>query len=303
MTKARALLERLLRTTGMFRVTKRTLLGLETIGLQAATLPRQLLRGKSSPSSRRGNVVMFHSGRSGSFVIADLLNQHPDIHWDGELFNYHLEAWRRTPMERLGEAQRLIGRRIGHHDVPFYGFEVLPSHLKAGRIESDSFARALDELGFEYFVLLTRRNLLRKIVSHLVARERRRWHLGSADVAPLTSVVVDVESLRLASTKPLLEHLRDAQAEYDGLQTLLSDRRCLHLAYEDDVLCDPRLAVRRICNFLGVDYMDMPVRQGRTTPQGLEQVVRNFADVERVLSGTEFEWMLEEKSELAGART
>ena len=36
---------------------------------------------------RRGNLVMFHVGRSGSTVLASLLQQHPDMYWDGELFD------------------------------------------------------------------------------------------------------------------------------------------------------------------------------------------------------------------------
>jgi hypothetical protein len=296
MTGVRLQLERLLRATGTFRIAKRTILRLETIGFQAATVSRQLVHGGSWPHCRRGNLVMFHTSRSGSSVIADLLTQHPDFHWDGELFNHHLQLWRSVPRQRLGEAQKLIRRRMNRHDVPYYGFEVLPSQLKAGHADLNDFAGTLDEFGFEYFVLLTRRNLLRKLISSLVARERGRWRMSSGEIAPLTRVHVDVDDLELASSKPLLDHLHDAQAEYDTLQTMLSSRRCLQLVYEDDVLRDPRRAVRRICDFLGVEYMDLPVRHGRTTPQALDQVVQNFAELERVLSGTEFEWMLRDEA-------
>jgi hypothetical protein len=289
---ARLIMERLLRATGAFRVTKRRIQDLETIGFQATTLPMRLRQGSSWPRRRRGNVVMFHTGRSGSSVVADLLMQHPDFRWDGELFNSYLQFWRRIQRARQGEAQRLIGRRMNCFDVPYYGFEILPSQLNAGNIDKEDFARAMDDLGFGHFILLTRRNILRRIVSHLVARERGRWRMRSGEIAPLTRIHVNTENLQLASSKPLLDHLRDVRAEYAALRELLSSRRCLQLVYEDDVLPDPRLAMRKVCAFLGIKYRILPVRHARTTPQALNEIVQNFPEVERALAGTEFEWML-----------
>jgi hypothetical protein len=60
------------------------------------------------------------------------------------------------------------------------------------------------------------------------------------------------------------------------------------------VLRDPRRGYRKICRFLGVQCVELPVRHERTTPQPLSQIIQNYADLEYALSGTEFEWMLEE---------
>jgi hypothetical protein len=294
MAAIRPWVERLLRATGTFHATKRMLLATETAGLHTLTSCRRMLNGNAWPHCRLGNLVMFHTGRSGSSVVADLLGRHPAVHWDGELFNYHLNVWRSRPKDRMADAQRMIKRRIYFFNVPYYGFEVLTSQLVAGNIEKKRFIDALDTLGIDHYILLTRRNILRKIVSNLVARERGRWHLGSEEIARLTQIHVDVVRLRLATTRPLIVHLRDTQSEYDALQALLSSRRCLRLVYEDDILKDPRDAVRKFCDFLDVDYLELPVRHGRTTPQPLHQIIDNYVEVEDVLSGTEFEWMLTE---------
>jgi hypothetical protein len=287
-------LERLTRATGTFGAIKRTTQGVETLGLRAAAVSRRLARGDPGLSRRRGNIVMFHFGRSGSSVIAGLLARHPQVRWDGQLFNYHLQPWRRNPQPRLEQAYRLIDRRMSYHDVPFYGFEVLPSQLKAGLIDEHSFAGSLDRLGFAHFIFLTRRNLLKRIVSHLVARERGRWHMRADADVPLTRVHVDIESLRLAEPKPLLVHLADLQADADRLRGLLDARHCLQLVYEDDVLPDPRIALQKACAFLDIEAIDLPVRHGRTTPQALADVVDNFPELHRALEGTPFEWMLDE---------
>ena len=297
--RIRRLVEKWLRAAGVFRVTKRTIQCVETAGLQLRQSWRHLTRGGSGSGRRLGSVVMFHTGRSGSSVIADMLGGHPAIHWDGELFNYRLMLWRKRPKYRMVEASGLIRRRMNLFDKPLYGFEVLSTHLHAGQMEERQFIAALENLGIEHFILLTRRNVLRKLVSNLVARERGRWRLEAREAAPLTRVHVDTSNLQMASIKPLVTHIRDTLADYATLRSALSSRRCLELVYEDDVHRDPRRAYRRICEFLGVEYVAAPVRHGRTTPHPLRQVIENYDEVAQVMSNTGFEWMLEEGADIA----
>jgi hypothetical protein len=299
MKRIRPLVERLLRATGTFRVTKRNLQRIETAGLQLRKSWRHLTRAGSAASRQQGSVVMFHTGRSGSSVIADMLGQHPAIHWDGELFNYQLMLWRERPKYRMAEASGLIRRRMSLFDKSFYGFEVLSTHLHAGQIDEGQFMAMLDDLGVEHFILLTRRNILRKLVSNLVARKRGRWRLEASEAAPLTRVHVDTSNLQMASMKPLVTHIRDTLADYAALRSALNSRRCLELVYEDDVQQDPRRASRRICEFLGVEQVDTRVRHGQTTPHPLRQVIQNYDEVADVMSSTEFEWMLGESVDAA----
>jgi hypothetical protein len=288
-------LERALRAAGTFRVTKRALQRAQTAGWSASTACKRLVHRDAWPTRRRGNAVMFHTGRSGSSVVADLLGRHPDIHWDGELFNYDVTFWRKRPRQRLMEARKRIGRRITYANVPFYGFEVLPTHLRAGQIKTREFIATLEDFGVGHFILLERRNVLRKIVSSLVARERGRWRLKSGETAPLTRVHIDTENLRLASVKPLVDHIREFENDCESLRAILRDRRTLHLVYEEDVAEDPRRAYRSICDFLGVPHVELPVRHERATPQPLREVIQNLDDVERAIVDTQFAWMLDEE--------
>jgi hypothetical protein len=294
MERTRRVVEQWLRATGTFRVVKRTIQRLETRALQASKLYRKLTQRNSAPITRKAAVVMFHTGRSGSSVIADLLGRHPAIHWDGELFNYQLTLWRQKPRHRKAEAVGLIKRRMPLFDRPFYGFEVLPTHLHAGQMDESEFVAELEELGIGRFILLTRRNILRKIVSNLVARERGQWRLRAGETAPLTPIRVDIENLQMASVKPLVAHMRDTLVDYETLRTLLNCRTSLELVYEDDIHDDPAKAFRKICAFLEVRCETFPVRHAKTTPHPLKQVIQNYDEVRAALSNTEFAWMLEE---------
>jgi hypothetical protein len=66
----------------------------------------------------------------------------------------------------------------------------------------------------------------------------------------------------------------------------------LSLTYEDDLAANPDEAYRRVCDFAGLGHYEATVRLGRTNPFELRDILTNFADVERVLRGTSFEWML-----------
>jgi len=43
-----------------------------------------------------GNVVMLHSGRVGSTVVAKMLDHHPRLRWEGEIFE-HLSQLKTLP--------------------------------------------------------------------------------------------------------------------------------------------------------------------------------------------------------------
>jgi hypothetical protein len=290
----RRLVERCLRLTGTFRVSKSALQRLETRALHVSRLWRHLAQRGSPAVGRRGAVVMLHTGRSGSSVLADMLGQHPAIHWDGELFNYRVAPWRNKPRCRKAEAMGLIERRMDLFDREFYGFEAVSTQLQAGQMDTGDFIASLSDLGIEHFVLLTRRNILRKIVSNLVARERGRWRLRAGEVAPLTQVYLDTDKLQLATTKPLIDHIRATQADYHTLRRSIGSRRYLDLVYEDDVHEDPSRAYRKVCEFLAIEYRENAVRHGQSTPHLLRQVIRNYAEVAAVLDGTDLAWMLEE---------
>ena len=91
---------------------------------------------------RLGNAAMFHIGRSGSTVVSDLLERHPKIFWDRELFSgkgttlaeYANDPnsagstrWRNShffPLDPFG----FIASRMPLAGGRFYGFEIIPSH-------------------------------------------------------------------------------------------------------------------------------------------------------------------------------
>jgi len=262
------------------------------------THSRNLLLGLLLPSSRPCNIASFHLGRSGSRLLGDLLMQHPKVVWEGELFspgrlNAIAERWpllARNPIRFLKLRMLLTGSRC-------YGFETQPTQVERLEMGLEEYADRLEKLGFGHFLLLERKNHLRRIVSMLVGRRASRWHLESGDASTPARVELDVEQLLLGrggdtERRSLVSHLQREQDSMSALKQVLGERRLLYLSYEDDLAASPQEAYRRVCDFAGLAHHEVTVRLGRTNPFELRDILTNFSDVERALRGTSFEWML-----------
>jgi hypothetical protein len=246
------------------------------------------------------NVVMFHIGRSGSTVLGDLLGQHPAIFWDAEIYARLFYEWEQQgavigangfaldPVNFLQQRMIQAGERI-------YGFEIKFFHLKVTHVALPSYVTALHGLGFSHYVLLQRRNTLRKLVSSVIGHQRARWHQPADRGTSLIRISLDVNNVAIdRERKPLLAYLQDYETNFKALAQLLHDRHVLHLSYEEDVSADPQIAYGCVCDFLGLERYPAIIRYGKTNPFPLRAMIANFDEVEGVLSGTPYAWMLYE---------
>ncbi len=244
------------------------------------------------------NVAAFHVGRCGSRVLGDLLNQHSRIVWDGELFSpgrlAGIEArWPRLTRDHvkiLRLRMTLAGRRC-------YGFETQPTQLQRLNISVPDYVQKLEGLGFNRFILLHRKNYLRRIVSITMAHQTSRWHLASGESPPSERVKLDVNELSLnwgpdTHKRSLIAHLEHAEQCISELKASLQNRESLFLTYEDDIQQNPQVGYRRVCEFIGVDVQPVTVRFNKTNTRDLSDVLTNFSEVKQSLQETSFEWML-----------
>lgn len=263
-----------------------------------------LLMGPLLARARPGNAVMFHLGRSGSTVLGRMLGQHRRIFWRGELYDPIFRQWRRENngiecVRTMPEDPALILRRdmrLAFHRV--YGFEMKPFHFGLIGRSLDAMFSEFDALGFTHFILLERRNRLRKIVSSLVAHESGTYHLSTTESARLRPVHVNIEEIQIDfASKPLIDFLTDYDDRMQAITERLAGRRVLSLSYEDDIENDPHLGYQRVCSFLGVKPEPATIDLARMNPFRLRDMVQNWAEVERALTGSKFEWMLGDSQE------
>lgn len=265
---------------------------------KAQQLIQQNITGPLLSPWRKGQVVMFHIGRSGSTVLTNLLEQQSNFFWDGEIYETYFwnYPYLSVPKDLQLPTYKFIKPRLGRAGNGYYGFEVKFFHLRLVNETLAEFMDALEMLGFKDFIVLKRENLLRKIVSSLIAHQltdNSGYHQSVNTKATLKQIEIDVNNVPIdRESKPLLSFLEDYDACFSDLNQILLKKRTLHLTYEADIASDPRIGYERICNFLNIPAQSVKVQLGKTNPFPLHDIIVNFSEVEQTLQNTRFEWML-----------
>jgi hypothetical protein len=239
-------------------------------------------------------VFFFHQGRCGSTVLAHLLDQHPRLTAFGEIFETPYQR-RRLPasaaaMLRARRAQALPGQAI----VEAKFFEC--QHLSLLGLSLEAFVDLLRDCGYRRFIVLDRKNYLKKIVSSRMAMARgRRFHYAAGEAVPDTRISLDVTGVQiLGKHAPMAEMFAYMDGQYARLRAALDGEAVLELTYEDDVAQDPRAAYARICSWLGLETAPAETDMSRANPRALREVISNWDEVAQALAGTPYAWMLED---------
>jgi hypothetical protein len=247
------------------------------------------------PYSGRRGILLWHHGRCGSSVLSRLLDQHPDISW-------HRELYRRYTVKGIDRPNFLddIHRVRAKSTEPFYGIELkgLPSqHLQRLGVDLERFVDAIRPEGFEHAIFLHRRNILRKLISVQIVDQglRDSFQLAADSADELKGkLTIDVNQVRIVGRlAPLLDMIEYIDTESQKAQQVLAAQfDLLSLYYEDDIEQDPLDAYAKVCAYLGLPPADAHVLMKRINTKPLGELVTNAGEIEDMLAGTPYEWML-----------
>lgn len=243
-----------------------------------------------------GDVVIWHIGRCGSTVLGSMLNQNPAVQWENEIFRPLLlrtRAGQRIP--GMSEAVAAVSAR---KQKPVQAVEVKfldAQHLDIfGTNPTDMLAMFL-ERGFDRFVILRRRNHLRRMVSHCVAEVTQQYHVAKGSVADLHPIVLDPHSIRVGEKRQsLLAWFREFDDAYARLGSLLARHPHCEVVYEEDLERDPRIGYRKVCAFLGIEPGEVEVLFSRTNPFSLAEILVNYDAIRELIERAGYASMLAE---------
>lgn len=235
-----------------------------------------LFRDKLSASKKpEKKFVIFGKGRSGSTLLVSLLNSNPDVFCDGEILNRKM----RNPIRHLHR----MARREKH---PIYGFKLLSYQVMFTHTnikDKHGFMENLHNEGFN-LIYLRRDNILRYALSILYARFRMQWHheKGSGEIKR-EKMRVDLAEI----TRLMEDSIRDEKFEREVLEGLPH----VEIVYERDLEDNSRHAdtVKRICEFLDINYTEPETNLVKITTQELEGFIENADELRNHLQGTKFE--------------
>lgn len=226
-------------------------------------------------------VVMFHSGRTGSTVVTSMLHKHPKVYWAGEVLGNHNLAgidFISFDYKRYLELEEFSSPRR------FYGMEIKFADLEKFNLEISNFVSHLEEAGYHYFILLWRKNQLRRIISKVAARETGLYHQRNKSPSRIYQVFLD--------TSNLIADIDHANSQVLNLRSYLKDKYHLEITYESDIESTPEEAYQKICRFLELRPRHTSPGLHRINPYPISELLINYAEVMAVLKGSPYEWML-----------
>lgn len=218
---------------------------------------------------------IYGRGRSGSTLLVELLDCHPQVHCEAELLN--------TPVPLLAPAA-FIRNRARRFSAKVYGFKLLSYQLDMLQGVSDQrrFFDALVNDGFE-LIYLYRRNILRHALSNILARRRGSFQLRS-NTRPNDdgSITVEIDEL----TKKMQSSLGLRKME----EALLEDRDHLSICYEDDLenQQDHERTLNRIFSHLGLASWPVHTTLVKATTGNLPELLSNYSELREHYHNTPF---------------
>lgn len=228
--------------------------------------------------------VIFAQGRSGSSLLVDLLDSHPDIYCEGE----HLHL-RRNVFFGIRSVLAYADGRSRMSKAGAYGFKFKIYQLTPQGIHDPAaFLQALHKRGWK-IIHLWRQNVLRQVLSNFVLERRGRAHLevGKKLDTSLFPFHVDIEFLMFL----VEERMRMLKQEADVLRNLPH----LEIVYERDLLAPAArpISLTRLLTFLGLSEKPLITKLQRVSTENLREMIENYDELQAEVIARGYERFLD----------
>jgi hypothetical protein len=239
------------------------------------------------PSVPGKRFVVFAHFRTGSHLLTGMLDAHPQVHCELEIFRPFL-----YPRQyHVLSPHSLLKSRVLEVPGNVYGFNLKLyqlRHLLWRRIHPEPRAVRLHEDGWQ-FIFLSRKNLLRQAISNLIANDSIRWHRALGETR--STQRFHLEPARLLKQIAWFERVAVLEAE------AMDDIPHLRLFYESDFLdaSTHQATLDRAFDYLDLPRIPVEASMQRVAPLRLGDNIENFSEIVEAIRGTPYAPMLEQR--------
>lgn len=251
--------------------------GLSHLRAHAATL----LRVKPAPH----RFVIFGQGRTGSSLLVDLLNSHPDIRCESELYNRDTDVFfSAATMRSYAEGRSRVVPEAA------YGFKFKVYQLRDQKVaDVPGFVHRFHHDGWK-IIYLWRENLLRHALSNAVSMLRGTAHLKKGEKLAKSLYPFTMDA------RVLLEHMDNRAAALREERAILQGIAHLDINYERD-LRSPltrTAALQRTLEFLGMPHYELQTGLQRISAESLREMLANYDEIAAALKARGYEHFLDD---------
>ncbi len=240
--------------------------------------PMWLVRKAKIPKTK---FVIFAQGRTGSTLLVDLLNSHPDVFTYGEIFRDGVIRNVRFP-RIYAEALCSLSK------APVCGFKVKILQLSHAQ-QKDPGETLWDFYRHGWHIIyLKRDNYLRHAISDMLSEATRVYHnvegayVGDEKKAKSRKIHVDYNEL--------FGIMQDLETRQQNEREALRGIPHHTVTYEDDLMGvdNQRRILSSLFEFLGLPEHDASTGMRKVAAKNLADNVENFAEIEERLRETKF---------------
>jgi len=232
------------------------------------------------PTHDGPRFLIFGEGRSGSTLLTQLLDQHPKIACDGELFGFDYA----TPMLFIRGRAVCYCRKVG-----CWGFKA-KAHQVEQQFGDGSIVWYLNKMHQERWriIHLVRRNSLARALSVCVARNSLLWNAKTTASAPNEKYHLDPAEI--------INHARAHDNLIQAHERYLEDIPHMTVEYERDLLDNTRhqLTSDQIFQFLGLANYPIKCETQHLAARGMASYVKNSDDVITAIRESPYSHLLED---------
>ncbi|WMI68454.1 hypothetical protein [Mangrovimonas sp. YM274] len=236
---------------------------------------RHLLK---SQNSKQVKFIVFGQGRSGSTLLTKLLDQHPDIFCDQEIFGSKQSPIFLFP-EKYIESN---ARKPSTSGKPIYGFKVKVYQLFSDQ-KIKNIKKLLDRLhkkGWK-FIFLYREDEMAHNVSSFKAFSMGTWFVEKEEIVKKeTSEKLYVDPVQFE--KSVLWRRKFSAMEKACLQNIPH----IPVSYEKDLLQleNHQEVCNRIFEYIGVKSYPVQASVKKMNETNLKSSIKNYAEIEAILN-------------------
>lgn len=219
---------------------------------------------------KKARFVIFGLGRSGSTLLKQLLDSHPEITCEGELLNVADKYVTNSLLRKLiyKFPSQFFSLRSMLTTKPVYGFTLLfyqysPPAKLIGKLVKKNWK----------LIRIYRENSLDQSLSHLVAEQTKRWHRFEREEIQISKLIISPEEL--------INRLKIVNNNKVTETKLLEDFAHFKVVYEDDLKNegDRPETTRKIFEYLGVSPAPVSASIQKTYCRPYSEIIENYEEL------------------------
>jgi LPS sulfotransferase NodH len=220
--------------------------------------------GRAFGSLYDRNFIVLASARSGSRLLVNYLNSHPQIRCHGEVLN--------SPHYVCGKAHAMSRRRLRHHVKSFYlkgrtvGTTFHTHHFEDIPIRADDIVEILQR---PKVLVLYRENQLESYVSLTIARQSNIWY--STSIVNKEAITVDWHKY--------LAYVDHERKLWDACLKSVQSACAVHTVTFEQMVAAPQATLDDVFTFLGVPSCHIWTESVRQNPRPLSEKILNYSDL------------------------